>query len=78
MRTNRHIYEVTKSPRMAQTVQQLKYDTLLVYLTNGINLVFGSFASLGEVSNSLQGLITVLPYKNFYGGGTTSGGGGTS
>lgn len=69
MRRNRHITPVTRGPQKAQTVQQLKYETLLVYMLNGLELVFGSFAALGETSNALQGLIETLPYKGYFGGG---------
>lgn len=76
MKTSGHIRVVTRSPKKAQTVQQLKFDTILVYVTNGFNLVFGIGNNIGETSNALQGLVDVLPYKNFYGGGGTNSGGG--
>jgi hypothetical protein len=78
MRRANHISNLTKSPQRAQTVQQLKYETLLVYLSNGISLTFGMFANLGETSNAIQGLIGVLPYKSFYNGGDGTSGGTTS
>ena len=64
-----HIVSVSRSPRQAQTVQQLKYDTLLVYLNNGVSLIFGMITNLAETTNSLQSFPGTLPYKGYFGGG---------
>lgn len=80
MSKQRHLKMVGKSPQQAQTVQQLKYETLLVYLTNGFDLILGNMVNLAEVSNSLEGFIGALPYKGVFGGGggTDTGGGDTT
>jgi len=65
MHTRSHIVLLTKTPSQAQTVQQLKFDTLLQYLTNALTL----FADLGTTANSISG---ALPYKAFFGGGGTT------
>lgn len=62
----KHLTPITKTPQMAQTVQQLKFQTIL-------DIMLGVAVSLGETSNSITGLIGTLPYKGFFGGG----GGGT-
>ena len=64
-----HLASISRAPRQAQTVQQLKYDTLLVYLNNGLTIVFGLFSTLGETSNALENFPGTLPYKGWFSGG---------
>ena len=74
-----HMRFVTRRPAAAQTVQQLKYDTLLIYIENAYTLAFGGLVGIANVANIAFDISGSLPYKNFFGGGgSTSGGGGTS
>jgi hypothetical protein len=69
MTKSRHLTAVTRSPRQAQTALQLKYDAILVYVENFYLLGLGLLANIGDQSNAITGLIEVLPFKGFFGGG---------
>ena len=78
MHTKSHLTPVSKRPSKAQTVQQLKFDTILVYLNNFLSLTDATWALFGDISNNgIQPLIATLPYKNYFGGGGDTGGGTT-
>lgn len=71
---------VSKRPARAQTVQELKYETLLVYIDSAYLLLSASYfpiAAMTDIFGEL-GLSGNIPYKQFFGGGSDSGGGGTS
>ncbi|MCC6153990.1 MAG: hypothetical protein IT367_09545 [Candidatus Hydrogenedentes bacterium] len=72
-----HMRFVTRRPAAAQTVQQLKYETLLVYIDNAYTLALGGLVGAANISNIFFDLGGSIPYKNFF-GGSGSGGGGTS
>ena len=74
MLRTKHVLAISKSPKQAQTVQQLKYETILIYMTNGLGLISGLMANVADLSNSLENFAGSLPYKGFFngGGGTTT------
>lgn len=69
MNGSKHMRLISRSPRRAQTALQLKYDTILVYLENGLFLTLSLYSTLAAASSNFNGLIQVLPYKGFFGGG---------
>ncbi|MCC6797003.1 MAG: hypothetical protein IT366_17945 [Candidatus Hydrogenedentes bacterium] len=71
-----HLQLLTRRPATAQTVQELKYDTLLVYIQNAYTLAFGGIVGAANISNIFFELGGSIPYKNFFGGGGSSSGGG--
>ena len=79
MLSKSHLTVITRTPCKAQTAQQLKFETIMVYLNNFLSLQGGLYSILGELSNEgITPLIGTLPYKQYFGGGgTDTGGGGT-
>ena len=78
MRTrNRHLTTVTKRPARAQTVQQLKFETLLVYIDSAFMFATSGLLGLSYVADLFGELGPSIPYKNFYGGSGSGGGTGT-
>lgn len=73
-----HIRHVTRRPAAAQTVQELKYDTWLVYIENFYTLIDGGMVFMAQVSNFMAELGPTLPYKGFFGGGGGTDGGATT
>mgnify|MGYP003473453894 CR=1 FL=1 len=72
-----HLKALSKRPARAQTVQELKYDTLLVYLDNAYLMAGNAWffmAAAADVFGEL-GVSGNIPYKAFFGGGAGSGGG---
>ncbi len=72
-----HLTVLSRRPAQAQTVQELKYETLLVYLDNAFDMAGNAWffmAAAADVFGEL-GLSGNIPYKTFFGGGSGSGGG---
>ena len=72
-----HLTALSKRPARAQTVQQLKFDTQLVYIQNAFIFAQSGLLAGAYVADLFGDLGNSIPYKNFYGnGGAGSGGGG--
>ncbi len=72
-----HLTALSKRPARAQTVQQLKFDTLLVYIDNVFTYAQSGLLAGAYIADLFGDLGPSIPYKNFFGGsGSGSGGGG--
>lgn len=73
-----HLRILTQKPATAQTVQQLKYETLLVYMESAYIFADGGLQFFYRANNFFADLSPNIPYKNFFGSGGGSGGGGNT
>lgn len=70
-----HFRPVSKIPGAAQTVLDLKLETLLTYYANALVLLNNTFLEGGAAIVNMAGTLGgILPYKNSTGGSSQGGG----